>query len=132
MDLSKYSDLGLLIIRIVLGVMFMYYGIPKLMQGTSAWEETGKAMNALHIFFWPVFWGFLASLVMALGGLCVLTGIFFRPACLFLFFVMAVAASMHFYEHQGLSAASHAIVNAGVFLGLVFVGPGNFIPQFLK
>ncbi|MFA5039367.1 MAG: DoxX family protein [Candidatus Omnitrophota bacterium] len=129
-DVSKYADAGLLLIRCVLGPMFLYYGLPKLMAGPGAWREVGSAVNAVGIFFWPVFWGFLASVVMAAGGLCVLTGIFFRPACFFLFLVMAVAASMHFSKGQGLMAAAHAIEDGAVFLGLVFVGPGRWVMAF--
>ncbi|MDD5018979.1 MAG: DoxX family protein [Candidatus Omnitrophica bacterium] len=125
--LAKYSDHGLLVIRLVLGCMFFYYGWPKLAGGTQAWAAVGQAVEALGIRFGFTFWGFLAAMIMVLGGVCFVTGIFFRPACLFLFLVMFVAASMHFQKGDGLMGAAHAIDDGIVFLGLLFVGPGRFV-----
>lgn len=124
--LSKYSGQGLLLIRVVFGCMFIFYGWPKLSGGPQAWVAVGQAVEALGIHVWFGFWGFLAGLIMVLGGFCVLGGICFRPACLFLFLVMFVAASMHFHKGDGLVGAAHAIEDGFVFLGLMFVGPGSY------
>jgi len=59
------------------------------------------------------------------GGLCFILGLFFRPACFFLFSVMVVAASMHLSQGDGLKVASHAIELGIVFLGFLFIGPGT-------
>jgi putative oxidoreductase len=125
--LAKYSDQGLLIIRLVFGCMFIYYGWPKLIGGAPAWAGVGGAMETLGIHFGLSFWGFLASLTMVAGGACLITGILFRPACLFLFIVMAVATNMHFHNGDGLMGAAHAIEDGIVFLGLLFIGPGRFV-----
>jgi putative oxidoreductase len=60
-------------------------------------------------------------------GFCVVTGVLFRPACLFLFLVMAVAAAMHFRHGDGLKIASHAIEDGIVFFGFMFIGPGRYV-----
>ncbi|QAT17102.1 DoxX family protein [Candidatus Velamenicoccus archaeovorus] len=126
-ELSMHADAGLLVIRLVFGCMFVYYGWPKLVGGPVSWEGVGQAISAVGIRFGFVFWGFLAAAVMVFGGFCVLTGILFRPACLFLFLVMVVAAAMHFRHGDGLKIASHAIEDGIVFLGFMFIGPGRYV-----
>lgn len=60
-NLSNYKNLGLLIIRIGLGIMFIYHGYPKLMGGTESWKHLGDSMKYVGIHFWPMIWGLLAA-----------------------------------------------------------------------
>jgi len=124
--LGKYSDFGLLVIRIVLGGMFMYYGSPKLFGGPQAWAQLGGAMQSVSIGFMPAFWGFMAAFSMFVGGACVILGLFFRIFTILLFLTMAVATSMHFKKGDGLMIASHAMEDGTVFFGLTFIGPGKY------
>jgi Predicted membrane protein len=123
--LDKYHDQGLLVLRIGLGIMFIYHGAPKLFGGPHHWLQLGMAMGALGIHFLPVFWGFMAALAEFAGGILLIAGLLFRPACLFLLIDMIVAAAMHLSKHQGLGAASHAIEDGIVFLSLLLIGPGK-------
>ena len=126
-SLAKQKSLGLLIIRIGLGIMFIIHGYPKLMGGPEMWEKLGGAMGLMGITFAPAFWGFMAAAAEGIGGLFLLLGIAFRPVCAFLAFTMLVAAMKHLsVPEEGLRQASHAIEVGVVFLGLIFVGPGKF------
>ncbi|MFH0878034.1 MAG: DoxX family protein [Candidatus Omnitrophota bacterium] len=125
-NLAKYANEGLLILRVGFGIMFLFYGLPKLLAGPQKWQEMGQAMNYLHISFWPVFWGFCAVFVQSFGGLCLILGLFFRPVCLLLFVVMAVAANMHLQKGDGLFGAAHALEDGLVFLALFAIGPGKY------
>ncbi|MCB1056323.1 MAG: DoxX family protein [Acidobacteria bacterium] len=125
-SLNRHRDLGLLIIRLVLGVMFILHGYPKLLGGPELWTQLGGAMAHLGIDVAPQVWGLLAALAETVGGLFLLLGLFTRLACLALTFTMIVAATMHLSTGDGLQGASHAIELGAVFLGLVFVGPGRF------
>lgn len=125
-ELAKFTDAGLLIIRIVLGAMFMVYGAPKLFGGPQAWIQTGGAMKSVFINFTPAFWGFMAAFSMFVGGLCVILGLFFRIFTILLFITMAVATTMHLRNGQGLMAAAHALEDGTVFLGLTLIGPGKY------
>ncbi|MBN1521372.1 MAG: DoxX family protein [Candidatus Aureabacteria bacterium] len=126
---ANYPDVGLLIIRVGLGIMSIYHGWPKITGGPEQWENIGQAMGVFGIHFLPAFWGFMAALSEAGGGFLLILGIFFRPACIFLFITMVVAASMHLNQAdellKGLSQASHAIKAAVVYLGLMLSGPGG-------
>jgi putative oxidoreductase len=123
--LDKYKNTGLLILRIGIGVMFMFHGYGKLSGGPELWTKVGSAVSFIGIGFGHQFFGLLASLTEFVGGLCFATGVLFRPACFFLFFVMSVAATMHLSTGDGLKGASHAIELGIVFISFVLIGPGT-------
>ncbi len=124
--LGRYTDTGLLILRIGLGIMFLYHGAPKLFGGPEMWAKIGTAAGNFGLSFAPAFWGFMAGIAEFGGGLFLLLGLFFTPACVLLVIDLVVASSTHFHAGQGLAGASHAIEDAIVFLSLVFIGPGKF------
>ncbi len=126
MNLSKHRDLGLLILRVGIGIMFVLHGYPKISGGPAMWEKIGMATGAIGIHFAPVFFGLLAALSEFGGGICLILGFLFRPACFFLTITMAMAATMHILKGDGVLVASHAIELGIVFLSLIFIGPGYY------
>jgi putative oxidoreductase len=125
-SLGKYKDFGLLLTRVGLGAMFIWHGYPKITGGPEMWTQLGGAMQNFGINFAPTMWGFLAALTESLGGVLILLGLAFRPACIFLTLNLIVAAVMHLKAGDGLQGAAHAIEVAFVFAGLLFVGPGKY------
>lgn len=125
-NLGKYKNTGLLIIRIGLGIMFIYHGYPKLSGGPELWAKIGGAMQNIGITFLPVVWGLLAALIETFGGFLLIIGFAFRPVCLLLAFTMLIASLNHINSGDGLMVASHAIEIGIVFLGLSFLGPGKY------
>jgi putative oxidoreductase len=123
--LGDYKNFGLLIIRLGLGIMFIYHGLPKITGGIKEWEGLGKAAGYIGIHFWPILWGLLAAIVETFGGFLLILGLAFRPTCLLLVINLFVAASVGMHQ-GGLSDASHAIEDAIMFAGLIFVGPGKY------
>jgi putative oxidoreductase len=131
--LSKYKDFGLLFLRIGIGGMFIFHGAPKMFGGPEGWERIGASMAIVGIKFLPVFWGFMASFSEFIGGICIILGLFFRPACILLTITMTIAASGHLSRGEGLRRAAHAIENGIVFLSLIFIGPGKYsLDEWLK
>ena len=120
------KNFGLLIMRIGIGAMMIMHGYPKLIGGPDKWEKIGEAMKYVNMEYYPVVWGFLAGLAETGGGLLLILGILFRPACFFLLFTMVMAVVTHFGRGDEFMRASHAIELAFVFFGLFFIGPGNF------
>jgi len=110
MQAPAYSkDLGLLILRVGIGVMFICHGIPKLLGGPEGWE--GLAQFALP--FLPG--GYLA---MAFGFAALAA-------------TMAVAFSTKIESVTGIGDFAK---NAGwplelliVFVALFFIGPGRYV-----
>jgi putative oxidoreductase len=125
-NLGNYKNFGLLIIRVGLGVMFIYHGYPKLMGGPKEWTELGGSMKYIGIHFLPMVWGLLAAVTELLGGFLLIIGLAFRPVCILLFINLVIAALMHLRTGGSLGDAAHAIEDAIVFAGLIFIGPGKY------
>ena len=86
----------------------------------------GSAIGNLGITQGHYIFGILAASGELIGGLLLLTGAFFRPACLLLLWIMAMALTMHLKRGDGFNAYAHALELAFVFLGLFFAGPGKY------
>jgi putative oxidoreductase len=123
--LGNYKNFGLLIIRVGLGIMFIYHGYPKLVGGQKTWEQIGESTKYVGIHFLPIIWGLLCALVETVGGALLILGFWFRPVCILLLVNLLVAAAAQ-YAQGGLGDAAHPIEDAIVFAGLIFVGPGKF------
>lgn len=124
--LDRYRDEGLLLLRVGLGLMFVYHGWPKLVGGMAAWTKVGAAMKFVGIGFAPAFWGFMAAFAEVGGGLLLAAGLLFRLACALLTVTMAVAVAMKLGTGAGLAGAAHALEVGLVFLSLMLIGPGRY------
>ncbi|GAB3224129.1 hypothetical protein GCM10027346_03940 [Hymenobacter seoulensis] len=122
----RTHDLGLLLLRVGIGIMFTIHGYPKLIGGPEAWTQVGGAMKIVGINFAPAFWGFLAAAAEAVGGQLIAVGLFFRFACGLLLATMIMATIMHLHSGDNFNAYSHALEAAFLFLGLAFAGPGRY------
>ena len=124
--LGKYSSTALLLMRLGIGVMMVLHGYPKIMGGPDKWGALGANMSVFGMKSYPEIWGFLGALSESLGGILLVLGLFFRPACFFLLCTMIVAAGHHFAAGESIMDASHAIELGFVFLGLFILGPGKY------
>lgn len=122
----RYRDIGLLILRIGIGIAFMLHGWPKLAGGPELWEAVGKHMALFGITFSPIFWGFMAGLVETAGGLLLILGLFWRFTCLLLLFTMTVATTQHIAGGDDFNGYSHSLEAAILFFSLLFIGPGTY------
>ena len=122
---DKFRDLGLLLLRVGIGGMFMAHGWPKLAGGERTWTKLGKSMAHLGIDFAPTFWGFMAAIAEFFGGLAFALGIGFTTACVMLLGTMVVASTMHIRKNDGFAGASHAIESGILFASFLLIGPGT-------
>ena len=125
----KQPDLGLLLIRLVIGLTYMQFGFKKILSGAPALEQLGSALEVFGITTFPLFWGVLAALAELLGGCLVFIGYQFRIAALVLCLVMVIAFIAYFegfgpFGSIGMSAWS--LQMAALFLGLALIGPGKY------
>jgi putative oxidoreductase len=129
-SLSRLHDLGLLLLRLGIGGMFILYGLPKMLGGPDLWTKLGGAMGNFGITLVPAFWGFMSMLAELGGGICMVLGVAFRPAMILMFINMTVAVSTHLPAVTGWGdlapKAGHPIEMGVIFLSLLFVGPGRW------
>jgi putative oxidoreductase len=125
--LDRHRDVGLLVLRVGIGLSYVGYGRPKLFGGPAAWEDLGQAMKYVGIGFAPGLWGFLASVSEFFGGIALVAGGLFRPAAFFLVCTMIVAIVQHYGRGDGYAGgAFHAIEMGIVCLSLFITGPGRY------
>lgn len=122
----NYRHIGLLILRIGLGIMFILHGYPKMFGGPDTWVEVGTAMQYLGIDVAPMFFGFMAGVAEFFGGIFLLLGLFFTPSVSLLLVVMLVATAKHLGSGDGFANYSHSIEMAIVFVSLLFTGAGRY------
>lgn len=123
---QQLNDLGLLALRLILGVMFIYHGAPKMAGGPKGWTKLGEAMEHLGIDAYPEIFGFLASFAEFFGGVALVLGLATRPFAFLMFCTMAVASVMHLRTGDGLGGAAHAIESGAGFLALLLAGAGRY------
>ena len=119
-------DLGLLVLRVGIGVIFIFHGFPKLIGGVETWTQIGSTMSLIGINFAPTFWGFMAAFAEAVGGALIIFGFMHRPVALMLVFTMIVALLMHVTAGDPFGIYSNALKALVVFIALTITGPGRY------
>jgi putative oxidoreductase len=85
--LNRLQPVALLILRIALGIIFLYHGYPKL-----GHLRAGSQMQGFFIEHGlPGYFAYVAGVIEMFGGGLVLVGLFTRPAALLLAAEMCVA-----------------------------------------
>jgi putative oxidoreductase len=116
--LNSFQPLGLLILRVTLGVIYFTHGYPKLAHANPAMQT----MFVQHGF--PAQFVYVAGVLETFGGLLLLVGLFTRAAALLLAIEMCVAITkvhivhgimaVHDYEFPlALAAACFALATLG-------------------
>jgi putative oxidoreductase len=124
--LSQYRDIGLLILRVGLGISMVFHGLPKLQGGLAAWEKLGHAVTHLGVNFFPAFWGFSSAMVETLGGVLLVLGFCFRPTTILLTFNFIVATLLLYKSNAAFENWSHPAELLVVFFSLIFIGAGKY------
>ena len=124
-------DWGLLVLRIGIGIIFMFHGFPKLMGGVETWSQLGSTMSLVGISFAPVFWGFIAAAAEAIGGVFIILGLLQRPVALMLVGTMIVAVLMHVTAGDPFGIYSNALKALVVFIALTLTGPGKYSIDYM-
>ena len=130
--LNKNSDIGILVLRVVIGTAFAFiYGLPKIEGGAELWSGIGSAMSNLGINFAPVFWGFIAALTEFVGGILIILGLFTRTASVFLALTMLVATIHHLSMLDPWYAVFSPLKMLAIFIALIFLGAGKYSIDYL-
>ncbi len=120
------KDVGLLIMRVGLGLIFMRHGYGKITGSTASWLWLGNQMANLGITFAPLFWGFCAASTEFFGGIALVGGFGTRIAAFLLSCVMFVASIHHITKGDSFGYLSHPLSLLFVFIGIMVAGGGRY------
>ena len=115
--------LGLLIVRIGIGIAFMAHGFPKLFMGGALGLSNGLAAAGIP---GGVAAAYLAAFAEFFGGMALIAGLFFRPTTVALAFTMLVALVFHLKLGDSFIKYSHPLESGILFVALTVAGPGRF------
>lgn len=123
-SLSRYSDWGLLVLRLAVAAAFLVHGTQKF----GLWNTAPEGFPAAMLVIMRVL-----SIVEPLAGLAILLGIFLRPAALVLAVIMIGAIVMKIALLKLPYAASDSVgweldaILLGAALVLATVGGGKLV-----
>ncbi len=119
--LEKLKPLALLLLRLGLGIIFIYHGFPKL------FTHTHQAMQQFPHMGFPPYFVYIAGIVEFFGGCLLVVGLFTRIASLLIAGEMAVAIWRVHLPQGGVMAVSNyqlPLALAVAAFALVSVGAG--------
>lgn len=116
---------GWAILRLGIGITIFLHGLPKILGGQEVWTMVGSNMAIFGITFAPAFWGMLAAITEAVGGLLFALGLFFRPVALLLTGTMVVALVTHLAAGDQFMQYGHALDLLIIFAASILIGPGR-------
>ena len=130
---SPYSDLGLFILRLAAGIIFLVHGWPKLnpnspMKGPAGFGGFLKQMGVPM----PIFFGWVVALLETLGAVLLILGLGTRVLAVLFAIDMLVAilvAKMRVmkvgFSAQQATGWEFDFILGAVALSLLFTGAGN-------
>lgn len=121
-----HPDLGLAILRMVLGVTYIAHGAPKLLGGVGGLATLLEGIG----FPAPVAWAWLVTVLEFFGGLLLIVGLLVTPVALLLCVEMLLgiilvhAAEGWYVIGPGTGGIEFNVLLIAALLALVFGGPG--------
>lgn len=133
-SLSKYSDSGVLLLRLSVGLIFIFiHGLGKITGGPALWKRLGGSMSNFGINFIPEFWGFMAAFTEFFVPMFLIIGLFYKPALFLLIFNMIVATTTHFIRLDPWGKIAYPMLLVFLFISMFLIGPGRYsIDEYLK
>jgi putative oxidoreductase len=123
---NNLLHVGWTILRVGIGFTIFLHGLPKILGGEEVWTMVGSNMAIFGITFAPAFWGLVAALTEAVGGLLFALGLFFRPVAVLLTGTMIVAMATHLAAGDQFMQYGHALDLLIVFVASILIGPGRY------
>ncbi|MDD5408637.1 MAG: DoxX family protein [Candidatus Omnitrophica bacterium] len=122
---------GILVLRLALGIMFMAHGLQMAFGLFGGPGVKGFSQMLSGLGFAPaIFWSYVASYTVFIGGLLVIIGLQTRLAsALLLIFILTAAIKVHLAKGFFLSNGGfeYNFIIAAICLALILLGPGKFI-----
>lgn len=126
-SMPTFLNLGLLFIRLGLGIVFLMTGFEKITGGKEKIIWLGDQMQHVGMHKYPFIWGLAATISEFVGGMCLVTGVFARVGAFFLCCVMSMATIYHIKNGDTFLTYSRPLSYVLVLLGLICTGPGAYV-----
>ena len=124
-------DWGILVLRLGIGIMFMAHGLQMAFGLFKGPGVNGFSNMLSGLGFVPaIFWSYVASYTVLLGGIFLILGIQTRGAAtLLLVFILTAAIKVHLSKGFFLSngGLEYNFVIAAACLALILLGPGKYV-----
>ncbi len=124
--LSKYREAGLLLLRVSLGLLFIYLTAPVLMGGSARLTHFGAGIRIVGFHSHFQLWGIVGALAGCIGGTLMIFGLFFRIGILLVLAISILHAIGTAKGAAGFHAAIAAMETCIVLISLLFIGPDKF------
>ena len=125
MKRDKLGDFGLLLLRIFLAGILVYYGSQK-MFGLFGGEGIQGTISAFEKQGFPQWLTMLAIVAESAGSIAVVLGLLTRLAAFGIACTMATASYEMFMMHTNYKDAHLPLALCGMALALIFTGAGTF------
>lgn len=125
-DPAPNPPLGLAILRVVVGVIFVVHGSPKLFGGVGGFAESLAGLG----FPLPALFAWAGTLLEFFGGLALIAGLLVTPVALLLVVEMSLgillvhAANGFWVVGPGRNGVEFNLLLIAALLALVLAGPG--------
>ena len=111
--------------RLGLTTVLLVHSLPKLFDGSPAWQSVGTTLSFINVGLPPVYFGLAMLLLETLGAISFVFGYFFRTACTILFILFCLYF-LNYYRINYQTLMLWSLGLAAVFFGLIYVGPGRY------
>ena len=118
---SDDKNIGLLLLRVFVGIGMLTHGIPKITRGPEFWAGLGGVMTGIGVPGPTVFWGFMAAVAESVGALLLVFGACTTVASFLIVSTMTVAA---FVAHASDPFATREMALLYLFCALFFMLKG--------
>ena len=118
--LEKFKPLGLLMLRVALGLSFMFHGYPVL-------SDPARALRTFPTYGLPNYFAYVSGLLELFGGGLIVAGLFTRGAALLLSIEIGFALSRTLIPSVGIYAFNRyetPLLLCAMSLALVTTGAG--------
>ena len=123
---ATLQQLGLAVIRIGIGTIFLIFGYNKLLSGAANLTQIGSAMSLFDITRGYIIWGYLAALTEFCAGLAYVLGFCTRIASLPLIWLLVVALRYHITKGDPFTTWGFACSLLCVAVGFFIAGGGIY------
>ena len=130
-DSIALQHLGLTIIRISIGTMFLIFGYNKLLSGATNLTQIGSAMSYFGITRGYLFWGYTAALAEFCGGIAYMLGFYTRIVSLPLIWLLIVALKFHLHRGDAITIWAFPAICLCLIVGFFISGSGIYSIDYL-